>query len=211
MVREALTAERLRIAGDLHDGLAQDLAFIAAHTDRLARVLGVDHPLAIAAQRALSTSQGQIVDLEASSAPTTEAALRAVAAEAGARFGVRITVQVQAPDQSEPSPTERAALVRIAREAIANGTRHGRANHIIITLGSHHEPFLLRVTDDGSGLPVAGQPGAVTSGTGLGMGAMAARARRIGAHLEASRSEFGGTDIEVVRAPIDRRPDVSDP
>jgi signal transduction histidine kinase len=203
--REALAAERLRIAGDLHDGLAQDLAFIAAHSDRLARLIGADHPVAVAAARALATSRGQIVDLEASSAPNTAAALREVAAEARARFGVRITVQVLSTDQAEPSSTERRELVRIAREAIANAVRHGKAKHVTVTLGSRDEPFLLRVTDDGSGLPAPGQPTASTAGTGLGMRAMGARSRRIGAQLHASRRERGGTKIEVAPAPADGR------
>ena len=172
LARDALAAERLRIAGDLHDGLAQDLAFIAAHSDRLARVLGADHPLATAAARALATSRGQIIDLEAASAPTTAAALREVAAEARARYDVRITVRVRSTDPPEPSPAERAELVRIAREAIANAVRHGRAQQVTVTLGSRIEPFLLRVTDDGSGLPAPGQPAAPTAGTGLGMRAM---------------------------------------
>jgi signal transduction histidine kinase len=209
--REALAAERLRIAGDLHDGLAQDLAFIAAHSDRLARLIGAEHPVAVAAARALATSRGQIVDLEASSAPSTAAALREVAAEARARFGVRITVQVLSIDQSEPSSAERAELVRIAREAIANSVRHGNAKHITVTLGSRHEPFLLRVTDDGSGLPVPGQPTPPTAGTGLGMRAMRARSSRIGAQLRTSRREHGGTEIEVARAPIGTRSDVERP
>jgi signal transduction histidine kinase len=198
MARDALTAERLRIAGDLHDGLAQDLAFIAAHSQRLARVLGTDHPVSIAAARALATSQGQIVDLEASGAPSTVAALREVAAEASARHDVQITVRVQAADRSEPTAAERAELVRIAREAIANAVRHGRARHVTITLGSRSEPFLLRITDDGLGLPAAGQPAGPTAGTGLGMRAMRTRAGRIGAQLRASRREGGGTEVEVV-------------
>jgi signal transduction histidine kinase len=209
--REALAAERLRIAGDLHDGLAQDLAFIAAHSERLARLVGADHPVAVAAARALATSRGQIVDLEASSATTTAAALREVAAEAQARFSVRITVQVLSMDQSEPSSAERTELVRIAREAIANAVRHGNAKHITVTLGSRHEPFLLRVTDDGSGLPGPGQSTAPTAGTGLGMRAMRARSSRIGAQLRARRREHGGTEIEVARAPIGTRSDVERP
>lgn len=199
LAHEALTAERMRIAHDLHDGLAQDLACIAAHSGRLAHEFGAEHPLTIAARRALAASRGRILDLEASGAPTTAAALREVAAEARARFDVRIIVRVQAHDQPEPTPDERTEVVRIAREAIANAVRHGDAKHVTVTLGSRRERLLLRITDDGSGLPVPDRPPAPTIGTGLGMRMMGARARRIGAQLNARRrGEQGGTEIEVV-------------
>jgi signal transduction histidine kinase len=86
--REAARVERERIARDLHDGLAQDLAFIAAHAQRLQSDLGPEHPLAIAARRALAASRGAIVDVSAAAAPTTYAALRQVADELEERFGV---------------------------------------------------------------------------------------------------------------------------
>src|SRR6201999_1458865 len=120
VARDAVSAERLRIARDLHDGLAQDLAFIAAHSERLAREFGDDHPLAIAATRALAASRGQIVDLEASHASSTEAALREVASEISFRHGVNVSVMVDDGEHHERSERERTELVRIAREAIAN-------------------------------------------------------------------------------------------
>ena len=50
--------DRKRLARDLHDGICQDLAFIAAHGARLAREEGDDHPIAVAARRALAASRG---------------------------------------------------------------------------------------------------------------------------------------------------------
>ncbi|MGZ6652150.1 MAG: histidine kinase, partial [Solirubrobacteraceae bacterium] len=88
-----MIAERQRIARDLHDGLAQDLATIALRTQRLQN--GSDRPddvLMLAARRALAISRGTIVDLSASDAPTTEAALRQVADELAARFTVLVDV-----------------------------------------------------------------------------------------------------------------------
>ncbi|HEX5194097.1 MAG TPA: ATP-binding protein [Solirubrobacteraceae bacterium] len=198
LAHDALTAERTRIAHDLHDGLAQDLACIAAHSARLAREFGADHPLTLAARRAVAASRGKILDLEASGAPTTAAALREVAAEAEVQFGVQIEVRMQADDQPEPSATERSELIRIAREAIANAARHGNATHITVMLGSRRNELLLRVSDDGSGLPDLDR----RRGGGLGMRAMRARARRIGAQLcVRSTCEQGGAEIEVVGAP----------
>jgi signal transduction histidine kinase len=205
--RDAVSAERMRIARDLHDGLAQDLAFIAAHSERLAQDFGVEHPLTVAAGRALAASRGKIVDLEASSAPTTEAALREVAGELSARFGVRVTVTVDGPggvsDYGE-NERDRGELVRITREAIANAARHGGARHVSVTLGSRHRDLLLRITDDGCGFGGASQE---TAGTGLGMRTMRARARRLGAHVRTGHGERGGAEIDVVASPESPHPD----
>jgi signal transduction histidine kinase len=201
MARDALTAERRRIARDLHDGLAQDLAFIAAHSERLAQEYGADHPLAVAAARALAASRGKIIDLEASSAPSTEAALREVAAEFGSRFGVDVTVSVDGVDRladGDRSERDRRELVRITREAIANAVRHGGAQHVEVTLGSKRDDLMLRITDDGCGF--AGADGE-TAGMGLGMSTMVDRARQLGAALRAGPGDRGGTKIDVITLP----------
>jgi signal transduction histidine kinase len=195
VARDAVSAERLRIARDLHDGLAQDLAFIAAHSERLAREFGADHPLAIAATRALAASRGQIVDLEASRASSTEAALREVASEISSRHGVTVSVTVDDGAHSERTEHERTELVRIAREAIANAVRHGGARNVTVRLGSRRDDLLLRVSDDGCGF---GRAGTDTAGTGLGMRTMRARARSVGGRLVTRTRESGGAEIEVV-------------
>ena len=194
MARNALSAERLRIAHDLHDGLAQDLAFIAAHSDRLAREFGADHPLVIAARRALAASRGQIVDLSASTASSTESALREVAAEFRSRFGVAVTVNVDA-GVVEPSERERHELVRIAREAIANAVRHGGARNVTVRLGSRRDNLLLRISDDGCGF---GSASGKTAGTGLGMSTMRARAKSVGGQLVTRTRDSGGGEIEIL-------------
>lgn len=194
VARDAVSAERLRIARDLHDGLAQDLAFIAAHSERLAREFGADHPLAIAATRALAASRGQIVDLEASHASSTEAALRAVAAELAARYNVNVNVVVDAGADTERTVHERTELVRIAREAIANAVRHGGARNVTVRLGSRRDDLLLGVSDDGCGFSGAGKD---TAGTGLGMRTMRARAKSVGGRLVTRTRESGGAEIRV--------------
>jgi signal transduction histidine kinase len=194
--RAALFAERERIARDLHDGLAQDLAFIAAHSRQLASELGDEHPLTIATKRALAASRGAIVDLAASDEPSTVDALRAVGMELESRYDVAVTVSIDAGAARELERDEREQIVRIAREAIVNAIRHGAATRVDVELGSHDSGLLLRVTDDGCGI---GAGGAVaTRGTGLGMRTMRARARRVGGNLVAKPAPDGGTLLEVV-------------
>jgi signal transduction histidine kinase len=191
----ALVAERERIARDLHDGLAQDLAFIASHSVRLASEFGEEHPLTVASKRALAASRGAIVDLAASHEPTTGDALRSVADELESRYEVEISVSVESGDASDLEREEREQIVRIAREAIVNAIRHGGAGRVDVELGSHDSGLLLRVSDDGCGMVASSL---ATRGTGLGMRAMRARARRVGANLVAKPAPNGGTRVEVV-------------
>jgi signal transduction histidine kinase len=194
--REAISAERLRIAHELHDELAQDLAFIAAYADRLSRELGAEHPLGIAAKRALTASRGTILDLEASDAPGIEAALREIAAEVEARFPVEVSVQSDDHSGIDPAVSGRPELVRIAREAIANAVCHGGACRVVVTIGARGGNSLLRISDDGCGIddPCA----RANPGTGLGMRMMQAQARAIGGKLVIRRGNGGGTEIAVI-------------
>jgi signal transduction histidine kinase len=194
---DAISAERQRIAQDLHDGLAQDLAFIALHSDRLALDYGSDHPLAIAAQRALAVSRGKILDLEGSAASDTEQALREVARELATRHAVEVDVRADRGRTLDYCPSDRRDLVRIAREAIVNAVKHGGARKIEVTLGSPQSELLLRIADDGRPLePTSPRPSA---GTGLGMQAMRSRAHSLGGRLIAEHHPGGGTEINVVK------------
>jgi signal transduction histidine kinase len=195
----ALNTERSRIARDLHDGLAQDLAFIAIYADSMAKESGPAHPVAIAARRALAVSRGAIVDLEASEAPTIEAALREVAAELESRYNVEISVGLEHADAVDPDHRQRRALVRICREAAINAIRHGGARRVTVTYGSRLGELMLRVGDDGCGLDESRAKG--HRGTGLGTAMMRARAQSLGGQLSVRRNDQGGTEIKVI-APV---------
>jgi signal transduction histidine kinase len=196
--RAGLNDERERIARDLHDGLAQDLAFIGIQAQALDAQLGSDHPLMLAARSALAVSRGMIVDLAARSAPTTAAALRLVAGELELRFNVQIHVVVVADTgrggPKEPTSAEREQLVRIAREAISNAAQHGGARNVDVVLDCQATDRLLLVSDDGSGI----SDSALRAKGGFGLPAMQARAKSLGARLETQRGAEGGTRLEVL-------------
>jgi signal transduction histidine kinase len=186
----AAAKERRRIARDLHDGLAQDLAFIAAHGNHIAQEAGEDHPLAIAARRALAMSRGAIADLSATDAPSAGAALRQVADELEIRFGVRVSVNAE---DIELSRDAREDVVRIVREAIVNAA-HGQARNIVVSLTRDKERFILRVLDDGAGIRGA----ELKARPGFGLRAMGERATSLGGGLTARAARDGGTELEVV-------------
>ncbi|HJS97145.1 MAG TPA: ATP-binding protein, partial [Solirubrobacteraceae bacterium] len=192
-----LSVERERIARDLHDGLAQDLAFIAVHGQRLSSELGSEHPLTLAAQRAVAVSRGVIVDLSASDAASTEVALRHVANELTARFGAEVVVSVVDGAGIAPwedlDPDRREDVVRIAREAIVNATRHGQAKHIKVVFEPGAEPVRLMISDDGRGIVAA----KLQRRGGYGVQMMRARAAALGGRLTIGPSALGGTDLEL--------------
>jgi signal transduction histidine kinase len=193
----ALDAERQRIARDLHDGLAQDLAVIVSHAGRLETELGSQHPLTIAARRALAVSRGAIVDLAASNASSTDAALRAVARELEARFGVPITVSTAhgAPARLEQLDVkQRDHLVRIAREGIVNAVTHGGASKVEVVVDRHRSRLRLRIADNGGGIA---EP-ASTLRAGFGLRTMKARCEELDGRLVTRRRPTGGTEVEVL-------------
>jgi signal transduction histidine kinase len=189
----AALAERRRVARDLHDGIAQDLAFIAAHGAQIATEMGEEHPVVVAARRALAISRTTISDLSDPAGATAGDALDAVAQELRDRFDVAIAVHTQI-DGHLPS-TVREHLSRIVREAIANAARHGQARNILVSLRRARGGLSLRVIDDGCGIPVGA--GGVTP-EGFGLRSMRERAGTMGGSLTVSRSSEGGTVLEVV-------------
>jgi signal transduction histidine kinase len=186
-------AERRRVARDLHDGIAQDLAFIAAHGPRFVEELGDDHPVVIAARRALAISRSTISELSDPGAATAHEALEAVAHELGARFD--ISVAVNAELASDLKPHERENVTRIAREAIANAARHGGARNVVVSLRQTRTGIALRVVDDGCGIVGADL---LPAPEGFGLRSMRERAAALGGQLNVRQPRMGGTELEVV-------------
>jgi signal transduction histidine kinase len=191
--RAAALAERQRVARDLHDGIAQDLAFIAAHGDQIATEMGEEHPVVVAARRALALSRNAISDLSDPAGATAGEALDAVAQELRDRFDLDIAVHTQI-DGHLPSGV-REHLSRIAREAIANAARHGQARNVLVSLRHAEGGTALRVLDDGHGI-AWGDGGAAPEGFGLR--SMRERAGALGGSLTVRQAPHGGTELEVV-------------
>jgi signal transduction histidine kinase len=171
---QAAMDERRRMARDMHDGLAQELAFIASHSQRLGNtgddVATVAH-LRAAAERALHDSR------------TTIAVL---------------TSPEEAPLDLEPDVIVEAewrnALLRILHEASTNAIRHGSAQRILVRMRSGANGPYLRIADDGTGFDVQA---AVSADGGLGLTSMRERAEMLGARLSVRSSPGAGAVVEV--------------
>ena len=191
--RAAAMAERRRVAQDLHDGLAQDLAFIAAYGPRIAAQLGDEHPVAIAVRRALAATRCTIEELSDPGAANAQEALEAIAYELRDRFDIKIAVHAQLDDDIDPDTREQ--MGRIVREAIANAVRHGGAENVIVSLKRTDGGIVLRVIDDGSGIDNtrSGQ-----AAEGFGLSSMRERAASLGGQLTVRQPNERGTELEVV-------------
>jgi signal transduction histidine kinase len=188
LARVAAAAERRRVARDLHDGLAQDLALIAAHQAQLARAMGSEHPVALAARRALAVSRGVISDLSTAEGEPLEA----LAHELGCRFGVAVGVDVIGDPRLPPDV--HGDVVRIAGEAIANAARHGGAQSVLVSLTRTDSGTVLRVRDDGCGRTgPAGRP----ADEGFGLGSIRDRAAAMGGRVTIRQPATGGTELEL--------------
>ena len=184
--------ERRRIARDLHDGLAQELAFIANKTRELAAGSATRAALlqvASAAQRGLDESRRAIQTLSTTSDEPFEVALVQAVEEVADRLGTK--VQIEAEPAPEMSADQREQLLRIVREAVTNAACHANADLVRVQF-TNGGPMHLRVEDDGAGFDPD-----ETDARGFGLVTMKERAVAIGADFSISSTRGRGTAVEV--------------
>lgn len=190
----AVLEDRRRMARDLHDGLIQELAYIAAQSRRLAERPGdtvAVERIASAAGRAIDESRRAIATLTRHTGEPFPTVLRQATEEMAGRYDVKIVTDLDpATDVDEPMAE---ALLRITGEAVRNAIHHGRAGRIHVSLRA--EPLELVVTDDGSGFPVDAPGGGRTGGFGLT--SMRERAAGVGANLTIDSMPGEGTTVRV--------------
>ena len=187
---DAVQDERRRLARELHDGLAQELAFIQTESRRLAGHPGAEH-LAEAAERALEESRAAILALSRPANEPLERAVQVAAQSLGARAGIDVTVAVR--PGLDVTPDVQRALLRILREAMGNAARHGRAGTVRVSLDGP-SPLVMAIADDGTGFDPAGA-GRPDS---LGLQIMHERAFNLGGRLSVESRIGQGTTVAVV-------------
>jgi signal transduction histidine kinase len=185
--------ERRRIARDLHDGLAQELAYVATKTRELAggsssRVALLQ--VASAAQRGLDESRRAIQALTTNDDAPFDVALVEAVEEVAARLGTN--VEIDAEPAPEVTASQREQLLRIVREAVSNAGCHANAEVVRVRF-TNGGPLYLSVEDDGVGF----DPDAVNA-DGFGLVTMSERAHAIGADFRIQSSAGFGTKVEVV-------------
>jgi signal transduction histidine kinase len=195
LAEAAVLQERQRIARDLHDGVAQDLAFILQQARAMQRNMGLVpgiERVIVAGQRALDESREAVATLARPPSQPLAQALAETAREAAEREGTTVDTDLVA-GVAVPGPTQEA-MVRVLREAVINAARHGGARCIRVQL--REEPKLcLSVSDDGRGFDVAD---AAAAPGHHGLRGMAERVQGIGGELSIDSEPGHGTRVRVV-------------
>jgi signal transduction histidine kinase len=192
VIAAASLEERRRLARDVHDGLAQEIAFIGRNA-RLLQKHGAEPQLVErildAVTRAQDESRRVVGALAARVDEPLDEALAAAVRESAARYGA--TVDMELARGIELSPREREAVVRIASEAVANAARHSGAEVLRLYLERLEKGMRLKVVDDGTGFDEE-QPR-----SGFGLVTMKDRAEALGGKLRIDSRRGAGTQVEL--------------
>jgi signal transduction histidine kinase len=197
MAELARSEERRALARDLHDGLAQELAFLVSQTqtsDALRAPATWRRQLQSAAERALADSRRSIRTLVSETSESFDTDLKRVATETVERSPTRIELLT---DISGADATfalrDQESVVKILREALTNAVRHSHATQITVTLTAEGERTL-RVTDNGIGFDPAE---VAVETTGFGLVSMRERAGSLGATFCIDSAPGFGTTVEM--------------
>ena len=217
--QRAADAARRRIAGDLHDGVAQSLAHLRMELELLAAAQdgnGELTRLSEIAQHALDDLRGTIAGLRQPVASDLAAQLERHIEHLRRDGGPVIAFEVLGSVRLDPERT--GEVLRIAQEALSNAFRHARAREITVWLEGDEDEINLTIEDDGVGLaastpePAGGGTARLgprrrsprTSAGGVGVSSMAERAARMDGSVKL-RDRIGGGTLVHLRLPTDQR------
>jgi signal transduction histidine kinase len=190
----AVLDERRKMARDLHDGVAQELAFIATRMHRLANRHDDNETIAEvkeAVRRALEESRAAIATLNRPLEEPLQLALAHTAKEAVGPAPARLELDLE-PNVVVPDAWAQA-LPPILREAVANAVQHGRPRTVTVRLRDD-DGIRLRVTDDGDGF----DPSEPRSASRTGLITMKERTESLGGRFTLSSEPGRGTSVEIL-------------
>lgn len=199
--------EQRRLGHDIHDSLCQHLTGTAlagqvlaqnlkaqnsSQASNAARVveliedgITLSRNLAKGLNSVRSSADGLMEALEDFASGTSELF------KISCRFECPLPVLINDNDAAEH-------LYRIAQEAVGNAIKHGHAKNIVVRLDLSKAGKMLRVIDDGSGLPST-----QVNGKGMGLSIMSYRAGLIGAKFNIRRRDATGTVVTCL-LPLER-------
>jgi len=209
--RLATDDERVRLAREIHDGIAQDMASVGYLVDDIAR--DADPGVADRLGKLREHIGGLVGELRLSifdlrAGVDEKVGLSRTLADYVQRVGSQsgLVVHVSTDESSSRLPVAvEVEILRIVQEAVTNVRKHAQATNLWLSVVVDSPRAKISVTDDGCGFqdrhtgftPVQG----IRMG-GMGVTGMHERARRVGARLSVGdRPQGSGTIVEVTLDP----------
>lgn len=206
----AVLEERMRLARELHDGLAQVLGYINMQTHAIDKLLeSADTASARAeltrldevARDVYRDVREEILGLRVSlPRQGLVPALRSYLAEYEPMTTAALHLDVEENVETlELPPSTEIQLVRIVQEALSNVRKHANAASASVRLSADGDGLSVEVSDDGRGFdPLRSEP---TGWPRFGLRTMRERAQAIGGRFELSSHPAQGTRV-VVHVPL---------
>ncbi|GAA2735133.1 sensor histidine kinase [Actinocorallia aurantiaca] len=207
---QAVTAERLRIARELHDMVAHSIGIIAIQAGVGSRVIDTQPAEARNALSAIEATSRETLaglrrmlgalrrtDSESAPAPRVPVpgldGLEQLVRTTG-DAGVRVDVRWRGERRPLPAEIDLSAF-RIVQESVTNVVRHAGTGHCRVSIDYGDEELVVEIVDDGAGLEPA------VAGTGYGLVGMRERAGLLNGSLTAEPRSEGGFRVEA-RLPL---------
>ena len=191
---EAGAQERARLAREIHDGVAQDLAGIGYRLDDLATAPGLTpeergeiREIRISLSESLNQLRRSIFELRSSDIDfpvEVRGFLSAIESE-----GIEVSFRCDADASKLDKPSARQ-LHAIAIEALSNVVHHANATRLEFTFVGNEDSYQMTIEDNGTG-------NVESKDFSYGLATMSERAELIGAKCTVERSPSGGTIIRV--------------
>ena len=194
--------ERERLSQDLHDGILQSLYGVGLGLDTAGRLL---ETAPRKARRAFAHSISQLnrtieevrsfitgLHLDALEGHRFKEALKSVVGVYGTSRKTQCLVQVSPRAAAQLTQQQRLHLLNLAREAVSNSIRHGRAREVRVSLRKHRGAIRLEIRDNGSGFDPA-----TTKTAGFGLNNMTSRAAKLGGRFRMQSRVGQGTRVVI--------------
>jgi two-component system nitrate/nitrite sensor histidine kinase NarX len=200
----AVVNERSRLAREIHDGLAQTLAFLKLQTgqmqtylnrgdiSRLGQALQTNYQ---ALAEAYLDIRQSIDNLRMTPAIGLENWLDQLALDFKKASGMKVSLDLKMTSaiRNHISTEIQAQLIRIVQEALSNIRKHARGERVWISLREWNSDIILEVRDDGLGFSPEDIPGL----SQYGLRGMRERAELIGADFQIISQPQKGTIVRI--------------
>ena len=207
---ESQEHERKRIAGELHDGLGQELLVVKNRALLALQVEGLRPPVREQLKHITDVATQSLESVRSLAHNLTPrqldhlgltAALRSMVAVTAETAGITLRVSVDDVDGLLPAARQ-IDLYRVVQEGLSNVVHHAAASSATVHIRRAGDDLRVTIADDGRGFQVRRDDRGRLAG-GFGLTGIAERVRMLAGRIEVTSTPGRGTTLEVA-IPVSR-------